>query len=136
METEFGGLKLKMSGDYLEQILSESAEKEDWVNWGADGSDHANWKYEKQGVLANMIMEGMENPHPEIFSLTLFSPFSGTDKHKIGIGSSREKVLQEYGYAMEDSSGSSLVAGTIYGGIIFTIQNDTVAQIFVGAAAE
>ena len=36
----------------------------------------------------------------------------------------------------ESTPGSSFIAGSIYGGVIFQIENGKVSQIFLGAAGE
>lgn len=59
-------------------------------------------------------------------------------ERKIGIGSSAKEVRNAYSKAIDDSfSGKQrIVAGSIYGGLEFTLDNDSVSEIFLGTVAE
>ena len=58
----------------------------------------------------------------------------------IGIGSSKDEVLHAYNkeinFTENDLEFDTIVAGTVYGGVIFTFKNNYVSSIFIGAAAE
>ena len=59
-------------------------------------------------------------------------------KRNIGIGSILEEVKSAYKSEIDPNLNSlkTIVAGTIYGGIIFSFDNDKVNSIFIGARAE
>jgi len=57
----------------------------------------------------------------------------------IRIGTNKDIVLQKYGKIInkeQSNLDSSIVCGSIYGGMIISISNDTVSKIFIGDAAE
>jgi hypothetical protein len=57
----------------------------------------------------------------------------------IGVGSGETAVRKAYADVIDRSGGGAaghIVAGSIYGGVIFTIKNGKVVEIFLGAAAE
>jgi hypothetical protein len=77
--------------------------------------------------------------------ITIKKPCAYKTKKNIGIDSTRDEVLKEYANEI-DLSGTSLnfsglsskelIAGSIYGGMIFKFENDRVSSIFLGVAAE
>lgn len=57
----------------------------------------------------------------------------------IKIGSTEaevRKAYQDVENKEESEAGKSFVAGSIYGGVIFTLEKGRVVEIFMGAAAE
>jgi hypothetical protein len=57
----------------------------------------------------------------------------------IRIGSTEQEVNEAYGRfrnAEESKQGEVFVAGSVFGGLIFTFQQGRVSKIFIGAAAE
>jgi hypothetical protein len=57
----------------------------------------------------------------------------------IKLGSSAADVQAAYKDLInpgDSHPGEKIVCGTVYGGIIFDLQNDAVSSIFIGAAAE
>ena len=63
----------------------------------------------------------------------------GRRSRGIHIGSTIVEVTTAYGKVEnkeESESGKTFVAGSIYGGVIFTFTDGKVSQIFLGAAAE
>jgi hypothetical protein len=66
------------------------------------------------------------------------SPFDYKTSKGISIGSNYqevEKAYKDYVNA-EFSNKESIVAGSIYGGVIFSFKNGKVTSIFIGASAE
>ena len=68
------------------------------------------------------------------FKLT---PCEYKTKQGIGIGSSVKEVQAAYPNQLNPAvNDTKLVAGTVYGGIIFGLDGGVVSSIFIGAAAE
>lgn len=103
--------------------------------WGADNLYHQDWTYDS-GIDLNM--SGEDSLSMEIFSLRLFSPSSLKTSRNIGIGSTMEEVKAAYKKELLENAGEeqSLVAGSIYGGIIFSFENGKLSSVFIGSAAE
>jgi hypothetical protein len=118
--------------------LGEPEEKSEALVWGADGLEHQTWYYKAKGIELDFIRD--EDNNQTVKSIRISSPCSLKTSRNIGIDSTKKEVLDAYKNEInqEDSSKdlSSIVAGTVYGGVIFHLENDRVSSFFVGAAAE
>ena len=106
--------------------------------WGADGAYHQNWKYAACGLTLGLVREKTSDPQ-RVFSLTLAAPSRLKTARGMGIGSPAEAVIKAYAQdynPQESQKGQTLVVGSIYGGLIFTLKQGKVSEIFWGAAAE
>ena len=72
-------------------------------------------------------------------SIDVSAPFPGKTRRGIAIGSSEADVLGAYAAMidpMATQAGEKVVAGSLFGGMIFEIEGGRVSSIFLGAAAE
>jgi hypothetical protein len=126
---------------YLETIkaLGNPDEKSKPVEWGADGLMHEDWTWKTKGMTLNMSSDKETVPAKlTVFSITALSPCTLKTKAGIGIGSSHAEIAAAYKSQIntEESSPDQVTIGSVYGGIIFTLENHKVSRIFLGAAAE
>ncbi|MCF8383612.1 MAG: hypothetical protein K9G39_08495 [Chlorobium sp.] len=144
MQSErLGPLRLGLPAGELLQVLGKPEEKSERNVWGADGAEHQSWRYVAQGIVLGMIAEGAANKQ-QIDGITISVPCRFRTTRDIGIGSSREAVLEAYRKEIAQSSGDSavgisddtVIAGSVYGGVVFTIKDNKVSGIFIGAGAE
>jgi hypothetical protein len=115
-----------------------SPQKDTETFWGADGALHQSWTYKACGLELGLVREKNTDPH-RVFSLTLVAPSRLKTLRGIGIGSTAQAVLKAYASEYnpgESQKGLTIVAGTVYGGLIFTLKQGKVSEIFWGAAAE
>jgi hypothetical protein len=103
-----------------------------------DGDYYQEWAYPACGIRLDM---GAATPkgRQTISSITITRPSSWKTGRGIGIGSTEREVIAAYGRDRERETsvpGERLVAGTVYGGLVFTFAAGRVTQIFLGAAAE
>lgn len=127
------GLKQKIIID----SLGEPDEKGEDTYWGATGTYVQEWKYNSKGI--SLEMESAEqNGNKNVLMITLISPSSCKTSKLISVGSKKEDVIKAYSGNInpEFSNDIRIVVGSIYGGIIFSIDNNIVTKIFIGAAAE
>jgi len=105
--------------------------------WEVDGFYHQDWKYPRCGLILDMTSTD-ENSTKSIESITLIAPSTLKTRYGVGIGTSKEEVIKIYKDYLNKvhSSENILVAGSIYGGVIFTFEEDKVVNIFLGVAAE
>ena len=106
--------------------------EENWV----DGNLHQMWYYPQLGIELDMVLE--ENTL-KISRLRIIKPCHYQTKKGIRIGSKRLEVIAAYKDYIEPHSldeEEGIVAGSVYGGIIFTIEKGKVVSIFIGAASE
>lgn len=133
-----GFLKRNIPDKDVTKDLGEGEAKSNAIEWGADGMEHQTWYYRTKGIELDMIR--LESSNQVVNTVKISSPCNYKTKRGIGIGSTKEEVLNAYKDEInpEESAKDSsvLVAGSIYGGIVFRLENNQVSSIFIGAAAE
>jgi hypothetical protein len=137
METEtLGKIKLGLDSKQALAELGAPETKSAAELWGADGLYHEDWNYESKGIDLNM--SGKDSLKMEIWSLRFFAPCPLKTLRNIGIGSSFEEVKEAYSEELDAtfSSDQTLIAGSIYGGMIFNFENGKLSSVFIGSAAE
>ena len=129
-----GFLKIGLAASEVPAGLGEPADKSPIRIWGADGLEHQKWRYPAKGIeldMANRDGAFLVN------RIRITTPCEYKTKQGIGIGSSAKDVQAAYMNQLNPAySDTKLVAGTIYGGIIFGLDGGVVSSIFIGAAAE
>ncbi len=135
-EETVGNLKIGLKASDLTSILGKPSEKTKNELWGADGEYHQTYKYSKLGVELDMI--GKNESDKVINMITIVSPCNYKTSKGISIGSNYQDVEKAYKDYLntEFSYKESIVAGSNYGGVIFSFKNGKVASVFVGASAE
>ncbi len=137
MEEEMvGKLKIGLKASDLTSILGKPCEKTKNELWGADGEYHQTYKYSKLGVELDMI--GKKESDKVVNMITVMSPCDYKTSKGVSIGSNYQDVEKAYKDYLNTASSNkeSIVAGSIYGGVIFSFKNEKVSSIFVGASAE
>lgn len=137
-EESLGELKLDLSAQQVIQLLGNPTQKGQVEFWAGDALYHQYWYYPNQGITLSMASE-TEKGQQNIAFIKLVSPSTLPTKRGIKIGSSIEEV--SLAYAKEKDKEMSIpdqtfIAGSIYGGLIFTFDKGRVIEIFLGAAAE
>jgi len=136
MKENIGFISIGISDSDTLKILGNPEQKSDTRIWGADGREHQRWYYQTKGIELDMI--GKES-NQAVNMIILKSPCDYKTQRGIQIGSSNIEVQSAYRNEINphgSSSSSTIVAGTIYGGIIFNLKDNIVTSIFIGAAAE
>lgn len=135
-DEKLGDLALGLDEQQVKNILGLPGMTTEPDYWGSDGLMHKTWEYPQMGIEIGFIESGRIYV---VERISVRHPFEGATSRGISIGSSEADVIAIYGdYISEQDSqiGYSIVVGSIYGGIIFSIENDIVTGIFIGAAAE
>lgn len=138
-EESLGELRIDLPAVEVIQLIGHPKRKGERVVWGADGLAHQDWYYDDRGIIINMASLETEPESESISSLKLISPCNLKTKRGISIGSSLSEVQLAYGNEQDKETSiaeQSFIAGSIYGGLIFTLENGYVSEIFLGAAAE
>ncbi|MDV6167596.1 hypothetical protein R1T16_04120 [Flavobacterium sp. DG1-102-2] len=95
------------------------------------------WLYEKQGI--KIVMEA-ENPEAKktVAQITVLAASKLKTSKNIGIGSAQKDILSAYhGHInTEEATDNTIIVGSIYEGLFFTLKNNKVSEIFIGAIAE
>jgi hypothetical protein len=85
-----------------------------------------------------MVKDSSQQGGQTVKSISISAPCSYKTNRNIGIGSTSDEVLAAYKAEIEEEniSESEILAGSVYGGVVFHLENDRVSSIFIGAAAE
>lgn len=135
LKTErIGELKMGTSGTKLTELFGTPEKKSKPLVSEADAATHQTWEYKALGISVDLVGEN----ELETNSITMSAPCTLKTSQQIGIGDTKESVLKAYSDSIDKDSGddNTMVAGSVYGGVIFTLENNKVKSIFIGASAE
>lgn len=136
-----GLLKIGVSADEVVKGVGKPAKKSLAKIWPADGWEHQDWYYPEKGIELNMVRrDGIQ----VVSMIDVKSPCKFKTKRGIGIGSAaidvetayNNEINPQYREIFGVKNLDKLIAGTVYGGVMFSLQDDVVSEIFIGAAAE
>lgn len=134
--TQVGWLDQGTTLAQLKERLGEPDSVTEPEEEGASGDIFQIFVWEKSGVEVDGRAAGSQG-ELAVHSFTVKAPFEGQTARCVGLGSSREQVTTAYADVRDPNSQSSLIAGSIYGGMFFFFdEQDRVSSIFVGAGAE
>lgn len=136
METEnLGDLKIGLTVETIEKITGKPTKIDEFQLWEADGFQHQGRTYQKGTIELDFIK--LENGNIVSNTITIKKGCNYKTSRNIGIGSTYNEVLTAYEGEIDIHEGKkTLIAGSIYGGIIFDFKNEKVETIFIGSAAE
>ena len=106
--------------------------------WGADGEYHQAWTAPDCGLTLDLSATEPDGPQT-VRAITLTAPSVWTTARGISMGRTEAEVMTAYGRdrnAEESQAGQLFVAGSVYGGLLFSFEGGRVTQLFLGAAAE
>ncbi len=136
LNESLGELKQGLTIKKVIELLGEPEKKSKLEMDQADGANHQQLNYTKKGIE----IDAVEQPGAGIIvsMITIASPCSLKTKKNIGIGSTAEEVKSAYADAIDpaETNADAIIAGSVYGGIIFSLKNNKVQTIFIGAAGE
>ena len=133
-----GKLKLGQKAAEVTTLIGKPESKGKDTEWGATGEWVQEWTFKKQGLTLNLASE-KKGGAKTVLMITAEAPCSLATKRGIRIGSTSAEVTKAYGDVQDkeqSEAGKTFVAGSVYGGVIFSFTGGKVSQIFIGAAAE
>lgn len=140
LSDSIGPLKMNVSEKEVINIIEDTKEKGEFELWGADGREHQTWNYDSKGIQLDMVRDENDQTMIMVDMIRINSNCEFKTARNVGIGSTYEEVLDAYKEEVDpekaETNKSELVAGSAYGGIIFTFENDKVVSMFFGAASE
>ncbi len=132
-------IMLRLSESELIYLLGEPVGKSEAEIWGADGLEHSNWGYASIGLDIGMA-KLPDDTEAYVYSISATAPCELTTERGIGIGSSKDAVLEAYKNEIDpdanDATDSWITIGSVYGGIGIGIEDGAVTYIYIGASAE
>lgn len=131
-----GQLKYGLSLSNVIEAYGKPSEETETELWSGDGEYHQTIKYIDKGIVLDVI--GNPRSHKKINMITISKPSELKTLKNIGVGSDYIDVENAYKdqIATDFSDNKSIVVGSIYGGLIFTLKDNKVETIFIGSAAE
>jgi hypothetical protein len=137
-EERIGPLRLDLPASEVKPLITCPVQRGPVELWGADGEYHQAWTAPDCGLTLD-LSAGEPTGAQTVRAITLTAPSAWKTRRGLGVGSTEAEVMTAYGRdrnAEESQVGSLFVAGSVYGGLLFTFEAGRVTQIFLGAAAE
>ena len=139
LKTErIGPLRIGLPEGEVERSIACQLRRGPVTRWEADGDYHQEWAYPDCGITLDMGTATPKN-RQTIRAITLTRPSPWKTRRGIGIGGTEREAMAAYGHDRELETsvpGKRLVAGTVYGGLVFTFHRGRVTRSCRGAAAE
>lgn len=148
-EERLGDLSLGLPMAEVMKILGPADEVGEPFEEGATGDIVTSYAWKKKGIRIDSARSSVEpDPNPAgsaptmieyARSIDVSAPFSGKTRRGVAIGALEADVVRAYAETLDPEAsrqGEKVVAGSLFGGIIFTIEGGRVTSIFLGAAAE
>ena len=132
-----GGISLEATEEQVRAAFGEPASiSVPTANAVAGGLD-TSWLYPDRGLTLTFWRMDQQSA-PSVSIMELRGSSSEKTIFGIGIGSTVAEVESAYADCLnrEDGNAEMLVAGSVYGGVMFEIEAGVVKSIFVGAGAE
>jgi hypothetical protein len=132
-----GVLKLDMAGAEVTKALGRPEKQTKPKIWGSDGYYHETWEYPGRGISLDIVSKTLKEKRT-VSGLTINAPCTYATRKGIKIGSTYQEVKKAYASFIDSESSDKerIVAGSVYGGLIFSFKEGKVVRIFIGAAAE
>ena len=133
-----GDIKVDMAISDFISLLPCSVEKSEPVLWTGIGEIIQEWRYDECGVKMQLSTIDAKVDQT-VSSITVVAPSEFKTARGIGIGSTEEAVFEAYEDQVDPTIselGESFVAGSIYGGLVFTFKEGLVTKMFLGGGAE
>lgn len=137
-EERIGPLRVDQPAAEAEQLITCPVQRSSVKLWGADGEYHQTWTAPDCGLTLDVGAAEPTGPQT-VRAITVTTPSAWTTARGIGIGRTEAEVMTAYGRdrnAEESQAGQLFVAGSVYGGLLFSFEGGRVTQLFLGAAAE
>lgn len=140
---KIGALETGQSTQEVEKLLGPPSQKGDDDFMPATGAYYVFWSYKKEGI--GLMFSASEKKSPRTLGqISIYPPSKLKTQRGIGIGSTRaeaEVAYEKPAYPREkvdsdESDDGRVIVGSIYGGLVFYIEDGLVSGIFLGASAE
>ena len=130
-----GELSFELDGDGVEGVRGTPSKRSPVAKEEAEGLVVSTWQWPKQGIEIRMAAESKVGPF-RVSSMVARAPSRRRTSKGIGLGSTPEAIEEAYGKTLTHVDETSVVVGSMYGGIHFELEDGKVRSIFIGASAE
>lgn len=135
-EEKVGEIQKGVDLNKIVEFLGEPEEISEPVFSEVDGETYQTYAYKSKGIHIVFLIKS-DSTH-EVSQYEITEPCILHTSNGIGIGSTYADVQKAYGNLInpQESNNEIIVAGSVYGGMVFNLENKKVDRIFVGASAE
>ena len=133
-----GPLRVDLPAREVARLIDCPPHRGPETRWEADSDYHQQWTYPDCGITLDMIATTPKGAQA-ISAITLTRNSLWKTLRGIGIGDTERAVMAAYGRdrnAEDSAPGKNFVAGSVYGGLMFTFKAGQIERIFLGAGAE
>lgn len=137
MDSEtIGVVKRRMAFENVKALLGEPDTISSVDTSEIDGGFYQSIEYLKLGV--SIVISAHPDSVKKVENIFINEPCILKTSKQIGIGSSLDEVKKAYGVSINPGSYSEdyLIAGSVYGGIVFNFENLKVKSIYLGISAD
>jgi hypothetical protein len=129
-----GEIKTGITYERVIELIGKPEEESKVEMSQVDGSYYQSINYSKKGIEIVLVVDSVK----KVSNILINKPCSLKTSKQIGIGSSFDEVQNAYKESInpEFSDTESIVVGTVYGGIVFSLENRKVKTIYVGISAD
>jgi len=131
-----GPLKLGMSGEKVTKLLGAPKKKSAAVEEGATGQFVSDWEW-PQGIVLGMASDTQRTGPFVVRSIEVFAPSTFGTSRGVVIGTPLAALPRFYMRNIDEGRDdpNEYLVGSVYGGMLFTLKDDKVVSIFLGAMA-
>jgi hypothetical protein len=132
-----GGLKLGMDEAKVVKLLGKPAKNSFPEEEAASGEFVANWEWPSKGIVLGMGSDKRTGPF-KLRTIDITAPSTFATTRGVTIGMAAAELPARYQHNVDEGRDdpNQYLVGSVYGGMLFTLKDDKVAEIFLGAMAE
>ena len=137
MQTEsVGAIKFGLTSKQIIDLIGEPDETSEPFFSEVDGETYQHFDYKSKGIFLSFVIKS--DSIKEVRLIEIKAPCILKTSRQIGVGSTDAEVMNSYKEYInrQYSDSSDIVAGSIYGGIIFSLQKQKVKSIYFGPTAD
>jgi hypothetical protein len=133
-----GDLRIDMPEAKVIELLGEPGDKGEQLLSESDALYHQEWRYPRQGIFLDLASTSTGGKQ-RVASIRAGLHSTLKTAKGIKVGDSFSAVNKAYGDQLNTGNSDppfTLLAGSLYDGLLFSFEKGEVIQIFLGAAAE
>ncbi len=128
-----GPLRIGMPEAQVAKLLGVPKTKSPAEMMAATGEYTGEWSY--ADVSLQMVSDKPRGPF-RVSAISVVAPSRYKTPEGIGIGATRGEIIAVYGpYLGHTNDANEMLVGSVYFGLLFTLEEERVAGIFLGAMA-
>ena len=136
----FGPLRIGLPAEELQWLLGDWKQLSEPALWAADGLEHWEAGYELLGITVGLAREPGDGTGAFVSSVLATGPREWKTARGAGIGDPVEIVVSLYADAIDPLWNSNpsreILIGSLYGGMLVSLENGLVVSLYLDAMAE